>query len=116
MRLYLVQHGEAVAEDVDRARPLSAITKVARFLAASGLSVSQVLHSGKLRGCQGDCGFHGQARSLGVPDGAALVYSEETRTESRPHWPTGRPSVRVDSMPAYGPGLGFPGGSAGCRT
>jgi phosphohistidine phosphatase len=54
MRLYLVQHGEAVAEDADRARPLSAtgqsdVTKVARFLAASGLSVSQVLHSGKLR-------------------------------------------------------------------
>jgi phosphohistidine phosphatase len=54
MRLYLVQHGEAVAEDVDPARPLSAtgqsdVTKVARFLAASGLSVSQVLHSGKLR-------------------------------------------------------------------
>jgi phosphohistidine phosphatase len=54
MRLYLVQHGEAVAEDVDPARPLSEtgradVAKMARFLAAGGLRVAQVLHSGKLR-------------------------------------------------------------------
>jgi phosphohistidine phosphatase len=54
MRLYLVQHGEAVPEDVDPARPLSEtgradVAKVARFLAAGGLRVDQVLHSGKLR-------------------------------------------------------------------
>ena len=54
MRLYLAQHGAAVPEDVDPARPLSEIGRsdvaaVARFLAASGLHVGQVLHSGKLR-------------------------------------------------------------------
>jgi len=54
MRLYLVQHGEAVPEEVDPARPLSEtgrsdVAKMARFLAAGGLRVSQVLHSGKLR-------------------------------------------------------------------
>jgi phosphohistidine phosphatase len=54
MRLYLVQHGQAVAEEVDPARPLSEtgrsdVAKVARFLAAGGLRVTQVLHSGKLR-------------------------------------------------------------------
>lgn len=54
MRLYLVQHGEAVPEEVDPARPLSevgrsAVADVARFLAAGGLRVTQVLHSGKLR-------------------------------------------------------------------
>jgi phosphohistidine phosphatase len=53
MRLYLVQHGEAVAEGVDPARPLSEtgrsdVAKMARFL-ADGVRVSQVLHSGKLR-------------------------------------------------------------------
>ena len=54
MRLYLVQHGEAESEEVDPARPLSEtgrsdVAKVARFLAAGGLQVNQVLHSGKLR-------------------------------------------------------------------
>jgi phosphohistidine phosphatase len=54
MRLYLVQHGDAVPEDVDPARPLSEtgrsdVAKVARFLAASGVRVGQMLHSGKLR-------------------------------------------------------------------
>ena len=54
MRLYLVQHGDAVAEEVDPARPLSEVGRsdvaaVARFLAAGGLRVKQVLHSGKLR-------------------------------------------------------------------
>ena len=54
MRLYLVQHGEAVPEEVDPARPLSEtgrsdVAKAARFLAGGGVRVSQVLHSGKLR-------------------------------------------------------------------
>jgi phosphohistidine phosphatase len=54
MRLYLVQHGEAVPEEVDPARPLSEtgradVAKMARFMAAGGVRVGQVLHSGKLR-------------------------------------------------------------------
>ena len=54
MRLYLVQHGDAVPEEVDPARPLSAVghsdvAAVARLLAAGKLRVAQVLHSGKLR-------------------------------------------------------------------
>ena len=54
MRLYLVQHGDALPEEVDPARPLSAagrtdVAAVARFLAAGGLRVPKVLHSGKLR-------------------------------------------------------------------
>jgi phosphohistidine phosphatase len=54
MRVYLVQHGDAIPEEVDPARPLSDVGRsevaaVARFLAAGGLRVAQVLHSGKLR-------------------------------------------------------------------
>jgi phosphohistidine phosphatase len=54
MRLYLVQHGEAVPEEVDPARPLSEVGRsdvahMARFLAAGGMCIGQVLHSGKAR-------------------------------------------------------------------
>jgi len=54
MKLYLVQHGEAVTKEVDPDRPLStqginAVTRVANFLKQSGISVSKILHSGKTR-------------------------------------------------------------------
>ncbi len=54
MRLYLVQHGEAVLGETDPSRPLSEtgkcdVRRVADFLAAAGVRVSTVLHSGKLR-------------------------------------------------------------------
>jgi phosphohistidine phosphatase len=54
MRLYLVQHGEAVPEAVDPARPLSSggradVARIGDFLAAGGLRVGRVMHSGKLR-------------------------------------------------------------------
>jgi phosphohistidine phosphatase len=54
MRLYLVQHGEAVPEDVDPARTLTAsgradIAGIAGFLAPAGVRVERVMHSGKLR-------------------------------------------------------------------
>ena len=54
MRLYLVQHGHALPEEVDPARPLSEVGRaevaaVGRFLAAGGLHMDRVVHSGKLR-------------------------------------------------------------------
>ena len=57
MRLYLVQHGEAVPEDADPSRPLSEtgnrdVARVAAFLATADIRVSRVLHSGKLRAGQ----------------------------------------------------------------
>jgi len=57
MRLYLVQHGEAVPEDVDPDRPLSDIgradvSRVAGFLAEAGVPVDRILHSGKTRARQ----------------------------------------------------------------
>lgn len=54
MHLYLVQHGEAVAETVDPARPLTPtgrddIERLAFVLAHAGVRVQRVLNSGKLR-------------------------------------------------------------------
>ena len=54
MRLYLVQHGEALAKEVDPERRLSAggrrdVRRLAEMLAKSGLRIPKVLHSGKAR-------------------------------------------------------------------
>ena len=53
-KLYLVQHGEALAKEVDPDRPLSErgvrdVEKMALFLLRSGISVGRILHSGKRR-------------------------------------------------------------------
>jgi len=54
MKLYLVQHGEAVAKEVDPDRPLSErglrdVEKMALFLRRGGIGVGRILHSGKRR-------------------------------------------------------------------
>ena len=57
MKLYLVQHGEAVAKEVDPDRALSErgfrdVEKMALFLRRSGIGVDRILHSGKRRAKQ----------------------------------------------------------------
>ena len=57
MKLYLVQHGDALPKEVDPERPLSAkgrldVSNVALFLKASQYPVTKVLHSGKTRALQ----------------------------------------------------------------
>jgi phosphohistidine phosphatase len=70
MRLYLVQHGEAKAEEEDPDRPLtdrgaSDVRRVARHAAASGsVTITQVHHSGKTRARQT---AEAWAEALGVP-------------------------------------------------
>ena len=54
MDLYLMQHGEAAAEEEDPARPLTAAgresgRRVAAHAGATGVRVDRVVHSGKLR-------------------------------------------------------------------
>lgn len=56
MKLYLVQHGEAVAREVDPDRPLSEegrvdVSRMAALLAGH-VSVGRILHSGKTRARQ----------------------------------------------------------------
>ena len=57
MRGYLVQHGEALTKDVNPDRPLSAkgesdVQSIGVALAAAGVRVGRVLHSGKTRARQ----------------------------------------------------------------
>jgi phosphohistidine phosphatase len=57
MRLYLVQHGEAVEKEEDPERPLSSkgkkdVEAVGRFLSKAGVRASRVWHSGKARARQ----------------------------------------------------------------
>jgi len=57
MEIYLVQHGDAVAKEVDPERPLSErgqgdVARVAAFLASAGVSAVRVIHSGKTRARQ----------------------------------------------------------------
>ncbi|UCG77216.1 MAG: phosphohistidine phosphatase SixA [Nitrospirota bacterium] len=57
MRLYLVRHGEALSQDEDPERGLSAtgmhdINKVASHMAARGVAVESIFHSGKKRARQ----------------------------------------------------------------
>ena len=57
MRLYLVQHGEAVSKEVNPDRPLSDngrrdVERLAAFLAKCGVQVACVVHSGKTRATQ----------------------------------------------------------------
>ena len=57
MKWYLVQHGEAVAKNVDPNRPLSArgkrdVEHMAGFLKKCGVTPDRILHSGKTRAHQ----------------------------------------------------------------
>jgi phosphohistidine phosphatase len=54
MKLYLVQHGDAVSKGIDPNRPLSEtgqsdVRSMAVFLGAAGIHVQTILHSGKTR-------------------------------------------------------------------
>lgn len=57
MRLYLVQHGEACAKDVDPERSLTDqgkadVDRLAAFLKKADIRAERVIHSGKLRARQ----------------------------------------------------------------
>ncbi|HSD59624.1 MAG TPA: phosphohistidine phosphatase SixA, partial [Burkholderiales bacterium] len=57
MRLYLLQHGDAVPESVNPDRPLSEkgrldVKRLARFVGWSAFKAARILHSGKLRARQ----------------------------------------------------------------
>jgi phosphohistidine phosphatase len=57
MKLYLVQHGEACAKEVNPERPLTDqgqadIDRLAAFLKQAGIQIDRVIHSEKLRAIQ----------------------------------------------------------------
>jgi phosphohistidine phosphatase SixA len=57
MKVYLVQHGQSVSEDVDPSRPLSEkgqkeVEKLAQFLKGLNLKIRVIFQSGKTRATQ----------------------------------------------------------------
>ncbi|UCE84916.1 MAG: phosphohistidine phosphatase SixA [Deltaproteobacteria bacterium] len=84
MRLYLVQHGHALAKEVDPDRPLSDagrgdVERLAAFLARSGLRVETVVHSGKTRARQ----------TAEILAAAVCEASPESRADLGPNDPVG---------------------------
>lgn len=84
MRLYLVQHGEAVQEEIDPDRPLTDrgqedIARLAAWLSAKGVTVGQILHSGKTRARQ-------TAETLEelLPAGRRIQEDEDLRPNDSP--------------------------------
>jgi phosphohistidine phosphatase len=76
MMLYLVQHGEALAEAVDSRKSLSPagtrdMLALARACAGFGVSAREILHSGKPRAAQ-SADILGQALSIKVRASAGL--------------------------------------------
>jgi phosphohistidine phosphatase len=76
MRIYLVQHGEAVDKAENPDRPLSTqgvedVRKLAAFMARAGVAAGRVIHSGKLRAAQTAEILAGAA----LPGGAPLARS-----------------------------------------
>ena len=54
MRLYIVQHGDSVAKEIDPKRPLSDrgqadIQRLAEWLSSHNVQIAQIFHSGKAR-------------------------------------------------------------------
>ena len=94
MKLYLVQHAKAKPEQEDPARPLSDegrrdIERIANFLKPLSLSVSRIVHSGKLRAKQTAEVLCGALNSeQGVQEATGLTplddprpWAEKLRTE-----------------------------------
>lgn len=77
MKLYLVQHGNALGKEIDPLRPLSPAGeadagRMAAFLAQAGVRVVRLLHSGKTRAQQTAAIL---ARSV-LPEGAAAAAAD----------------------------------------
>jgi phosphohistidine phosphatase len=57
IKVYFVQHGIALTKDIDEKRPLSdagadEVCKVASTLKSNNITISKIIHSGKLRALQ----------------------------------------------------------------
>ncbi len=89
MKLYLLQHGEAVSKDLDPARPLSDkgrkdAERLAAFMVRAGIQVDRVAHSGKARARQtaeilADATFRGREPELleGIePNDPVMPFAE----------------------------------------
>jgi len=82
MKLYLVQHAQALSKEEDPDRPLSKAgredaARMAAFLGKAGIRVVRVIHSGKLR-AQQTAGLLAEAVAPGVePEVSGLLDPNE---------------------------------------
>lgn len=84
MKLYLQQHAEACAKEVDPERPLSDkgrqdVSRLADFLGRSGVRVARVVHSGKLRAAQ-----TAQRMAESIASGVELETSQQLAPNDDP--------------------------------
>ncbi len=82
MRIYLVQHGEAVDSGTDPDRPLSArgrneVTRMARFLRDAGIAVDRIVHSGKTRARQTAEILSTELLNAGAPEAIAGINPKD---------------------------------------
>ena len=85
MKLYLVQHGDAVGKDVDPERPLSAqgtrdVAALAAFLQEASVTVERLWHSGKLRARQSAELLAGQTLPGGAPEPISGIAPNDSVT------------------------------------
>lgn len=78
MKLFLVQHGEAHAKDVDPDRPLTDrgkedVDRLAVFLDKAGIRVERVIHSGKLRALETATRLAGAIAPGVEPESSGLI-------------------------------------------
>jgi phosphohistidine phosphatase len=133
MRLFLVQHGEALAKEVDPERPLSEqgrsdVARIADFLKRAGIRVARVAHSGKTRAEQTAellaaavaPGSDTESRSGIDPMDPIEAVAEEAATWSQDamlvgHLPfMGRLASRLLSQGARADAVAFRPGSVAC--
>jgi phosphohistidine phosphatase len=94
MKLYLVQHGEAAATEVDPERPLTAagreaVSRLAGLLGARQIQVDHIIHSGKLRASQTATILAesiGPGIALEVYDSIAPMDTPAVIAEEISHW------------------------------
>jgi len=108
MKLYLVQHADAVSKDQDPARPLSEkgrtdTERMASFLARSGVKAGRVIHSGKPRALETALLL---ARVIGpgnvveqAEDGLAPNDPTDRLADAIAGWPRGEDVIVVGHLP-----------------
>jgi len=108
MKLYLVQHADAVAKQLDPARPLSEkgrtdTERMASFLARSGVRAGRVIHSGKQRALETALLL---ARVIGpgnvveqAEDGLAPNDPTDRLADAITGWPRGEDVIVVGHLP-----------------
>ncbi|UCH40093.1 MAG: phosphohistidine phosphatase SixA [Gammaproteobacteria bacterium] len=84
MKIYLVQHGEAEASEVDPERPLteqgrSDVQRIASLLERTGIKAERMIHSGKLRARQ-----TAEILAAAVAPGSALETSDQIKPNDDP--------------------------------